>query len=184
VEWRPFELNPETPPEGLERGTASGRSSPVIEIAHAAGIQMVRTSVIPNSRPSLEASEWVRDTAPEAFDRFHAAVFRAYFVEDRNIGDVDVLARIAVDEGLDGEALRGAVTSRAYAAAVDEGIGWAGAHGISSTPFFILVADKLYGVPGAQEYVVFEQVMERLGVPRRGDGGSLDIAPGRESGGD
>jgi predicted DsbA family dithiol-disulfide isomerase len=171
VEWLPFELHPETPPEGRERGPASARPNPVLEIAQASGIPMVRTSVIPNSRPSLEAAEWVRATAPEAFDGFHKALFRAYFEHDRNIGDLDVLAAIAREEGLDGEALRAAVAERRYSEAVDQGIQWAVMRGISSTPFYIFAADKLYGVPGAQEYEVFQSVMARLGIePRAGNG--------------
>lgn len=129
---------------------------------------MVRTSVIANSRLSLEAAEFARDAGPEAFDRFHIALFREYFEHDRNIGDLDVLVAIAEEEGLDGAALREALTDRRYLSRVDEGIQWAVEHGLTSTPAFIFEADRLYGVIGAQEYPVFESVMERLGVPRRG----------------
>lgn len=128
---------------------------------------MVRPRVIANSRPALEASELARDAGPEAFDRFHAAVFRAYFEDDRNIGDADVLAAIAEAAGLDGAALRAALADRRYAARVDERIQWAASRGLTSTPFFLFLADRVYGVPGAQEYPVFQGVMERLGVPPR-----------------
>ncbi len=167
VEWRPFELHPETPPEGRPRGPASGRPNPALEMAHAAGIPMVRTSVIANSRPALEAAEFARAAGPDAFDRFHKALFRAYFEQDRNIGDVEVLAEIAAAEGLDADALRRALAERRYAPAVDESVQWAVSRGITSTPFFLFVADRLYGFPGAQEFAAFESVMARLGVPRR-----------------
>jgi predicted DsbA family dithiol-disulfide isomerase len=146
-------------------------------MAQAAGIPMIRTSIIPNSRPSLEAAEFVRETAPEAFDRFHKALFRAYFEQDRNIGDIDTLMDIARAEGIDADALREALTERRYAEAVDERIQWAASRGLTSTPFFIFVADKLYGVPGAQEYEVFQSVMERLGVPPRAQFGNGDAPP-------
>jgi predicted DsbA family dithiol-disulfide isomerase len=167
VEWWPFELHPETPPEGRDRGPASGRPNPAIEAAHAAGIPMVRTSVIANSRLALEASEFARDAGVEAFDRFHSAVFHAYFEQDRNIGAIETLVSVGEAEGLDGTALRTALIERRYSGRVDQGIQWAADRGLTSTPFFIFVADRLYGVPGAQEYPVFESVMARLGVERR-----------------
>jgi predicted DsbA family dithiol-disulfide isomerase len=172
VEWWPFELHPETPPEGKERGPASGRPNPAIDAARAAGIPMQRPSVIANSRPSLEASEFAREAGPEVFDRFHSAVFRAYFEHDRNIGDPDVLVELAEAQGMDGAALRQALAERRYSPAVDERIQWAASNGLTSTPFFLFVADKVYGVPGAQDYAVFQSVMERLGVPPRNGNGA------------
>jgi predicted DsbA family dithiol-disulfide isomerase len=136
-------------------------------MAHADGIPMVRTNIIANSRLALEAAEFARQAGAEAFDRFHRAVFRAYFEQDRNIGLVDTLVDIGTTEGLNGPALRTAVEDRQYAPAVDERIQWVAERGLTSTPFFIFVADKMYGVPGAQEYPVFESVMARLGVERR-----------------
>jgi predicted DsbA family dithiol-disulfide isomerase len=167
VEWWPFELHPETPPEGTERGPASGRPNHALDAAHAAGIPMVRTSVIANSRLALEATEFAREAGNQAYDRLHKALFRAYFEQDRNIGLIDTIVEIAEAEGLDGETLRQALTERRYAYAVDERIQWAADRGLTSTPFFVFVKDKLYGVPGAQEYEVFETVMTRLGVEKR-----------------
>ncbi len=136
----------------------------------------MRPSVIANSRLSLEASEFVRERAPEAFDRFHTAVFRAYFEQDRNIGDIEVLVALAGEEGIDGAALREALTERRHVLAVDERIQWAGERGISSTPFFLFAGDRLYGFPGAQEYPVFESVMQRIGIARH-DGAGGTPAP-------
>jgi predicted DsbA family dithiol-disulfide isomerase len=171
VEWWPFELHPEIPAAGRPRGPDTGRSGAMLEIARAAGIPMVRTSIVPNSRRALEAGEFARDAGPEAFDRLHAALFRAYFVEDRNIGDVDILADIAGAQGLDGDGLRAALADRRYAPRVDESIRWAVSRGLTATPTFLFVADKIYSLPGAQAYEVFQSVMARLGVPPlAGDG--------------
>lgn len=167
MEWWPFELHPETPPEGRARGPASGRPNIALEAARAAGIPMIRTSVIANSRLALEAGEFARAAGDEAFDRLHKALFRAYFEQDRNIGLIDTIVAIAEAAGLDGTELRRALAERRYADAVDERIQWAAARGLTSTPFFIFIKDKLYGVPGAQEYAVFESVMARLGVHKR-----------------
>ena len=85
--------------------------------------------------------------------------------DGRNIGDLDVLVDIARDSGLDGDALRQALTERRYADLVDEGIQWAAESGLTSTPTFVF--DDRLAIVGAQEYDLFESVMERLGVKRR-----------------
>lgn len=168
VEWSPFELHPETPAEGRERQPRPGPNR-AEEAAAAAGLVLRSPPVIANSRLALEASEFAREAGSEVFDRFHRAIFRAYFEEGRNIGDPDVLTEIARDTGLDGDALREALTDRRYRELVDEGIQWAADSGLTSTPTFIF--DDRLAIVGAQEYDLFENVMERLHVPRRKDEG-------------
>ena len=46
------------------------------------------------SLPALEAAKCVAKQGDEMFERVHLALFRAYFTESRNIGDVDEVARI------------------------------------------------------------------------------------------
>jgi predicted DsbA family dithiol-disulfide isomerase len=153
VEWSPFELHPETPPEGRVRQPRPGANR-AEEVARAAGLVLRSPPISANSRLALEASEFAREAGAAAFDRFHRAVFRAYFEDGRNIGDREVLVDIARAAGLDGDALLSALTDRRYRAVVDEGIQWAAASGLTSTPTFIF-DDR------------FEQVMQRLGMERR-----------------
>ncbi len=168
VEWSPFELHPETPPEGRERRPRPGPNT-AEQAAAAVGLVLRSPPIIANSRLALEASEFAREAGAEAFDRLHRAVFRAYFEDGRNIGDPDVLIAIARDSGLDGDALREALTARRYRDLVDEGIQWAADSGLTSTPTFVF--DDRLAIVGAQEYDLFESVMERLRVPRRKDAG-------------
>ena len=93
------------------------------------------------------------------------ALHKAYFEDGRNIGDLDVLVDIARNSGLDGDALRQALTERRYTDLVDEGIQWAAESGLTSTPTFVF--DDRLAIVGAQDYDLFESVMERLGVKRR-----------------
>ena len=67
---------------------------------------------------SLEASEYARDAG--RFDSFHGRVFRAYFTETRDIGDLDVLLELAQEEGLDAADLRVALREGRYASRLDE----------------------------------------------------------------
>jgi predicted DsbA family dithiol-disulfide isomerase len=142
---------------------------------------MKARSFLANSRPAHEASEFAREGG--RFEPFHRAVFRAYFEEGENIGDVDVLCRLADACGLDGAALREALAGGRYAHDVDEKVAWARQRGVAGVPTFIFPTrsgesaagkdasatrgDDSFDLVGGQEYRVFESVAERLGARRR-----------------
>lgn len=65
VEWRPFYLRPDTPPEGMEvpahlRARYAGAMERLRQMARAAGMEMVTSSRIPNTRLAHEATEFAR----------------------------------------------------------------------------------------------------------------------------
>ena len=106
VEWRPFELHPETPTTGADlRGRlgSSGRARAyrdnILMLAHESGLEMRMPMVVANSHLSLEAAEFARDHG--GFEAYHRALFHAYFEEGRDIGDVEVLCEIARACGVD-----------------------------------------------------------------------------------
>jgi predicted DsbA family dithiol-disulfide isomerase len=105
-------------------------------------------------RAALEAYEWARDQGREPSDRLHQSVFRAYFVDLANIGDVDVLAGRAAECALDGNSLRRALAEGRFRDAVQTQIDEARDLQITAVPAF-LAGD--YAVVGAQP----------VGVPRR-----------------
>lgn len=166
MEWRAFLLRPDTPPEGMPHPlppeVRAQRSAPLKEMAAAAGLPIADRQWISSSRLALEASEFARSAG--AFDAFHRAVFNAYFADSRDIGDVDVLADIAADVGLDPTALRHALQQRQFAHLIDEDIRVSSEIGITGVPAFIL---GNRAVIGAQPYEVFEHVMDQLGARKR-----------------
>jgi predicted DsbA family dithiol-disulfide isomerase len=132
-------------------------------LADEAGIIMRPMSLIPNSRLALEAAEVARDAG--GFDAFHRSVFEALFGRDQNIGDVDVLVRLAAEAGMDPEAMRAALAGRTHSRRVDEQTAWARERGVTGTPTFIF--DDRFEIVGAQEYAVFAQVAQRMGAEKR-----------------
>lgn len=128
-------------------------------MASAEGMVIGTPPIIANSHRAFELVEFARGNGGEP--DIHRALFHAYFTEERNIGDLDVLADVGSRVGLNPSAVREVLESGRYAGAVDEEIGWAREVGISSTPTFVF--DERYAVVGAQEYPVLEQVMTRLG---------------------
>jgi predicted DsbA family dithiol-disulfide isomerase len=173
VEWRPFELHPETPRTGanlrgrlgsIARVRAYTRN--IINLAQASGIAMRMPEVISNSHLALEAAEFARDYG--GFARYHGALFHAYFEEGRDIGDVDVLCEIARDTGVDDQGVRQALVDEAYRERIDQITREARGDEILSTPTFVFSGG--FRLVGAQDYDVFASITGRL-LTRIGEAG-------------
>jgi predicted DsbA family dithiol-disulfide isomerase len=165
VEWRPFELHPETPRSGADlRGRLGNRErvrayvGNIINLAEASGIAMRMPAVVANSHVALEASEFAREHG--GFDAYHRALFRAYFEESRDIGDPDVLCEVARASGVDDQGLRAVLAEETYRERIDRITLEARGDEILSTPTFIFEGG--FRMTGAQDYDVFASVTGRL----------------------
>jgi predicted DsbA family dithiol-disulfide isomerase len=117
-----------------------------------------------NSRLAQELGKWA-DTQEQGA-AFHDAMFQAYFVEARNIGDIDTLVQIAERVGLPASEARDVLTERRFKAAVDADWQRSQAFGITGVPTFVANG---HGVVGAQPYEVLERLLTIAGAtPRRG----------------
>jgi predicted DsbA family dithiol-disulfide isomerase len=168
VDWRPFFLRPETPPEGMPlpahiRERIKDPNEPLKLRAAREGLKMVRGDVIPSTRRAHEAAEFAR--AHGKLEPLHAALLRRYWEEGQDLYRMDVLRGAAVDAGLDPDELQEALESGTYRDAVEKGIDEARELGIHAVPTFIF-DDKL-AVQGAQELPVFRSAMEQLGVQQK-----------------
>jgi len=172
VDWRPFELHPETPRTGANlagRLGSSGRARAyrdnILMLAHESGIDMRMPPVVANSHLALEAAEFAREHG--GFDAYHHALMRAYFEEGRDLGDVETLIEIARASGVDDQQLRQALADETYAARIDEITRAAREDEIVSTPTFIYEGG--FRLTGAQDYAVFRSITMRL-LARRAEG--------------
>jgi predicted DsbA family dithiol-disulfide isomerase len=84
-------------------------------------------------------------------------MFKAYFEDLANIGDLDVVVAIGKDAGLPEDELRQALADGRYRAAVDEKLQWAQESGVTAVPTFVL--GEKYGIVGAQDRRVFENLL-------------------------
>ncbi len=167
VEFDPFayDLKPGLPPEGLPRERVyAGRVYPpgyvdnMREIARQSGIEMKRPAIIPNTRKAHEATEYARDGG--RLPEFHRAVFKAYWEDERNIGDTEVLADVASSCGLNGAALQEALVDGRYTDRVREQMEWGRAAGVTGVPTVIF--NGKFAVVGAQDYEVFADIARRI----------------------
>ncbi len=165
VDWLPFFLHPEIPPEGMPlpdylRVRMRSSTAHLQAMAREAGLPMTTPEVISYSRPALEATEYARQHG--RLEAFHRIVFRKYYGEGQDIGFWPVLRAAAEAAGLNSQAMQAAVEAGTFTAVIDGHIRQATEWGITAVPTYI-VGDQ-YEIVGAQPYSVFEQVMDRLGA--------------------
>jgi predicted DsbA family dithiol-disulfide isomerase len=171
IEWRPFELNPDLPWDGVERAaymTAKFGNPSKIEESQAALVSLGRAvglefrfdliERVPNTRRShiLIAHAARRGLGSEVKER----IMQAYFEEGRNISDVDELVRLGVEAGLGERDARAAVVLREGQDGVVAAERHATVLGITGVPAFIF--DRQYSVSGAQEIPTFIQVIDQV----------------------
>ncbi len=165
-----FPLHPETPAEGRSMAALyAGRNidpeamyTRMKGLMDAEGLPYGRRTHSYNSRLAQELGKWA-DTQPGGA-KIHDALYRAYFVDARNIGDVEVLIDIARAVGLDEAAARDVLAQRRFKDAVDQDWAKSREYGVTGVPTF--VAAK-YGVVGAQPYEVLVELLEQAGAARR-----------------
>ena len=92
---------------------------------------------------------------------FHSRLMTAYWAEDQDISDPELLAREGAPFGLDRDEVVEAATTRPYEDSIQASTQAVLEMGGSGVPAFV-VDDKLL-IPGAQPHSLFEKVMERLG---------------------
>ena len=156
--WRPFELNPDMPAEGMERQAYRARKfgaarsaeldAAMAETGREAGIDFAfaRMQRTPNTRLAHRLIwEGERQGAQDAIVN---RLFRAYFEEGADIGSAAVLQGLAAEAGLDADGVKAALTGANSLKAVTELEQQGYAMGIQGVPFFILMAK--YAISGAQ----------------------------------
>jgi predicted DsbA family dithiol-disulfide isomerase len=169
-----FPLHPETPAEGSSLAVRYAERNLDPEAMHrrmktlmdAEGLPYGRRTHTYNSRLAQELGKWA-DTQPGG-RAIHDALYRAYFVDARNIGDPDVLVDIAQSVGLPAEEARAVLAERRFKDAVDADWAKSHAYGVTGVPTFVAAR---YGVVGAQPYEVLESLLVKAGAERRGTSG-------------
>ena len=169
IAWRPFQLNPGMPANGMAREAylaakfggrdRAGRAYYTISRAGSERSIDFRFDRIRRTPNTVDSHRLIHRAGEEGRqDAVVEALFRAYFEDARDIGDVAVLADVASRAGLrrDGilDYLRGDEDA-AYVLAEDER---ARRMGVTGVPCFVI--DGKYAVSGAQSPEVFHQLFD------------------------
>ncbi len=164
VDWRPFYLYWDTPPEGrdlpehVKQARAAGSEERLSQLARSFGMRFVSTKRIYNTRLAHEATEYARDHGK--LIEFHRIVFRKVYAEGQDISQWGVLRAAALEAGLDADEMQREVQAGKYTANVEQQVQQAYRMGVSGVPTYVI--NNRYAVVGAQPYEVFKRALEKL----------------------
>jgi predicted DsbA family dithiol-disulfide isomerase len=170
VQWRAFPLHPDTPEEGITlEALFAGRNMDIPsamarlkKVAGELGLPWGERKMSYNSRLAQELGKWAETKGKG--DPYHDAVFRAYFVDGKNIAKTDVLAELAKKAGLPEDEAGETLRRRDFSLSVDSDWALVDRMGITSVPTFALDSRLLVG---AQPYELLEQFLLENGVKKR-----------------
>ena len=171
VRWRAFELRPEPvptlQPDGEYLNDIWGRA--VYPMATERGMHLRLPPVQPRSRWAHEAAAFAG--AQGCFDVMNEALFKAFFSEGRDIGQLDVLVELGRECGLEEAALRQALQEGTHREAVLADETAARELRLSGVPAFLIRLEgeplnKALEVTGAQPFPRLHAAIERLRVAR------------------
>jgi predicted DsbA family dithiol-disulfide isomerase len=173
MEWHPFQLNPDMPAGGMDRkayletkfGGKTGAAkayAPVVENAKKAGltINFEAMQVTPSTIDAHRLIHWAGIEARQTL--VVDLLFKAYFVEGRDIGSHEVLADIADTAEMDAALVTRLLASDADTADIRARDQHSREMGISAVPTFI-VANQ-HAVPGAQPTDLWVKVITDIMV--------------------
>ena len=133
----------------------------------AAGLTYAPAPTLPNTLHALQVTELARDRG--LHEPVHSRLMHAYWSEQTDLGDDEVLLDLVAEAGLDREEAAAVIAEGRYADRVAASTEEANRHGIYAIPAFVLGARLL--VMGAQPEEVFEQAVEQLAAAASGEAG-------------
>lgn len=159
MHWRPYQLDPTIPRDGMDRqqyldnkfGSKEQAKSvydPIRQAGKAEEIPFAfdKIATSPNTVDSHRLIRWARTDGRQ--DAVVEILFRRYFIDGENIGDHDVLLAAAKEAGMDTKIVKDLLESDADRDEVEREVALAREIGVTGVPCFI-VGDK-YVVMGAQ----------------------------------
>lgn len=171
IEWHPFQLNPDMPAEGMDRrdyleGKFGGKEAaikayaPVVEHAEKSGalINFDKIEKTPNTIDAHRLIHWAGIEQRQSF--VVDLLFKAYFVDGRDIGSAEVLADIADTAEMDAAMVTKLLASDADIADIRARDKHSREMGVASVPTFVVA--QQHAVPGAQPPEVWVKVIDEI----------------------
>ncbi len=172
ITWRSFQLDPDlVPEEGMSIHTylAKRKGVPVEKgkamndymsgLAKEAGLDYhFDKTVVTNTMDAHRLLHFAKTKGLQ--NETKENLFKAYYTEGKNLNSLDVLTQIAVDSGLDGEAVIEVLQGTDYRNDVLLDQLQAQKNGVQGVPFFVF--NNQYAVSGAQPTAAFLQVLQQI----------------------
>jgi predicted DsbA family dithiol-disulfide isomerase len=170
VFWRPYRLDPTIPKEGVDRKAYlrakfgdGPRNSAIGEALRSEGASegidfaFDKIAKTPNTLDSHRLIRWAASAGRQ--DDVVERLFRAYFLEGRDIGDSNVLVDVAAQTGMDSDLVGELLAKDADLDQVEREAGLANQMGISGVPTFIF--DSRFMISGAREPEILAKIIDR-----------------------
>lgn len=160
--WYSFELHPEVPPfgEDLSEVFPNMDLQRMYKMLNANGnpyeIEFGNFTKLSNSNLAIQASEYARDMG--TYHKFHELMFKAYFSECKDIGNMEVIDEVALKCNLDLDELHKSIEEKHYKQRLKNIKLEAEKYGINSMPTFIINGEKK--VVGAVSIDEFKRVLK------------------------
>ena len=174
--WRPFQLDPTIPKEGMPRKTYLERKfgsperlaqmhAPLIEIGKAEGIPFAFDKITrsPNTLDAHRLIRWAHEAGRQ--NEMVSRLFSLYFTEGADIGKREVLIKAATDVGLDGPLVTQLLATGADLDPVIAEINGAGKMGITGVPTFIFASR--FAISGAHPAETIKKAIEQSALTAR-----------------
>ena len=163
VEYLPFDLHPEYPPEGiaiedLERAYGRELRSGQARMFDEAGLPHTTRTRLPKSHAALNVAELAREHGVHS--ELHKRLMYAFWAEDRDISDPVVLAEEGATFRLDADEVRRVATALPYQDLIRASTQAVHEMGANGVPAFVI--DDRVMVPGAQSHELFQKVLVKL----------------------
>jgi predicted DsbA family dithiol-disulfide isomerase len=183
IHLQPFELNPQLPREGEDANEHLMHKYGIGEAQLEANRKAIRDRAAPlgviintsrgsrvwNTFDAHRLLHWAGIEDPERALVLKQALFRAYFTDQENVADPDVLVRVATEAGLGPAQARRVLETDAYADEVrarEKRYQQAGIHSVPAT-----IVNGTYLIPGGQPPETFEGALREIAArPQTGAG--------------
>lgn len=169
ITWLPYELNPDMPPEGMDRtayldakfgpGKRKEIELRLSEAALESGVTFNWAGVTKSVNTRMAHMLVAAASTVQRGSEMKAALLKAYWQDGRDVGDLETLVAIAVEQGFDEQAARDELANDELRETVIGLEDHARKVGVTGVPFFIV--DGKLAVSGAQTPDVWAQVFRQ-----------------------
>ncbi len=170
IRWRPYELNPTLPAEGMDRRDyckakfgsleyADQLYANVAANAEADGLPMDVAAIkrTPNTRAAHRLIEAAGECGRQ--DALVDALFKAYFVDGKDVGNHETLEKLALEAGLDQQTATDTLQNSSRDVEIEAYEGAVKEQGIHGVPAFLFNGRMLFS--GAQSAETISLSLQR-----------------------